>query len=57
MGGDPAFAPLRTSDEEVRKLKAEGERREAQLKKQAAEEMKVKATNKEILYCHKFDHG
>eukprot|EP01084_Bolivina_argentea_P292642 503133_1 len=40
MGGDPACAPLRTSDEEVRKLKAEGERREAQLKKQAAEEMK-----------------
>ncbi len=48
MGEDPAGAPLRTSDEEVRKLKAEGERREAQLKKQAAEEMKVKAINREI---------
>ncbi len=29
------------NDEEMRKLKAEGERREAQLKKEAAEEMKV----------------
>ncbi len=55
MGGGPGQALLRMNDEEVRKLKAEGERREAQIKKQAAEEVKVKA-NRDIgsseTLCH-----